>query len=213
MPRNQIPNHPRYPMLDAITAIKAFSSLVGLLKGLKAALPNTGERDRRLQDHVVGALRAIYFMPKGILSLLYEVVDGEELSDRRIQQALGDFNDREWAVADALQRIDFLSLKREHGLSLAQMRVLEQLRYGKMNLRQAVQREVNLYGQEGIKPKKAAAKQLIAAIEDLNSEIEDIEAIVNSRARTGSSRKKASSKKTAAKNVARTRKATASPKD
>lgn len=84
MPRNQIPSYPRYPMLDAITAIKAFSSLVGLLKGLKAALPNTEERDRRLQDHVVGALRALYFTPKGILSLLYEVVDGEELSDRRI---------------------------------------------------------------------------------------------------------------------------------
>lgn len=201
------------PMLDAITAIKAFSSLVGLLKGLKAALPNTEERDRRLQDRIVCALRALYFTPNGVLRLLHQVVDGEELSDWRIQQALGDFNDREWAVADALQRIDFLSLKREHGLSLAQMRVLEQLRYGKINLRQAVQREVNLYGQKGIKPEKTAAKLLIATIEDLNSEIEDIEAIVNGRARTGPSRRKSSSKKTNAKKVARTRKATASPKD
>ncbi|HWN78362.1 MAG TPA: hypothetical protein VNN81_10920 [Bradyrhizobium sp.] len=54
-------------------------------------------------------------------------------------------------MAEALQRIDFHSLRREHGLSLVQMNVLEQLRYGKMNLRQAVQHEVNLYGQDGVK--------------------------------------------------------------
>jgi hypothetical protein len=172
-------------MLDAITAIKAFSSLIGLLKGHKAVLPKNEERDRRLQGHVVDALRALYFAPKGILSLLHDVVNGEELSDGRIQQALGDFNDREWAVTEALQRIDFCNLRGEHGLSLARLRVLEQLRYGKMNLRQAVQDEVNLYGQDGTKPKKAAAKRLITAIENLNSEIEEIEAIVNSRARNG----------------------------
>ncbi len=55
-------------MLHTVTATKSFSSLVSLLKGLKAALPNTEERNRRLQDHVVGALRALYFPPRESLA-------------------------------------------------------------------------------------------------------------------------------------------------
>lgn len=145
-------------------------------------------------------------MPRGIHSLLREVAEGEELTEKRIQQALSDFNDREWKVESALQHIDFYALRRELGLSLLTINVLGELRYGKINLRRAVQAEVNPYGQDGIKPNRARAKKLIAAIEKLNTEIEDIEGIVNARARSGPVRKTAAKKKTPAKKKATTKK-------
>jgi hypothetical protein len=116
------------------------------------------------------------------------------------------FNDREWKVEAALRRVDFHAIRHELGLSLASIRVLDQLRYGKIDLRHAVQSEVNFYGQETASPNKARARRLIAAIENLNAKIEEVEGIVNGRARSGPSRKQppaskksAGSKKTAKK--------------
>lgn len=59
------------------------------------------------------------------------------------------------------------------------------LGYRKAGLRRAVQEEVNLYGQKNVKPNKAAAKRLMTAIKKLNTQIEDIDGVVNPRARSG----------------------------
>jgi hypothetical protein len=194
-------------MLDPASGLAAIKAVIDAVKSIKAVLPKAEERDRRLQNDVTGALRKLYFTPRGILSLLHQVADGEEITQDRIQQALSDFNDREWQVAEALQRIDFHYLRNEFGLSLATLRVLEQLQYGKFDLRRAVQREVNFYGQSGIKPNKPAAKRLIAAIETLNAEIEDIEGVVNTRAPKGPARKpRAAEKRAAPKKKAAARK-------
>jgi len=64
-----------------------------------------------------------------------------------------------------------------------------------LTLRRAVQSEVNFYGQETASPNKARARKLIAAIENLNAEIEEVEGIVNGRARSGPSRKKPPAKR------------------
>lgn len=180
------------------TGVDAIKVFIDIVKSLKAVLPNAEERDERLQGEITDAIRPLYFTPRGVLGLLRQVVEGEVLSEKRIQQALGDFNDREWKVARALQRIDFHILHREFGLSLATIRALEQLRYGKIGLRQAVQREVNFYGQHGVKPNKAAAKRLIATIEKLNTQIEDIDGIANTRGRSAPPRKSRPVKKRAA---------------
>jgi hypothetical protein len=89
--------------------------------------------------------------------------------------------------------------------------VLDQLRYGKIDLRRAVQSEVNFYGRETASPNKARARKLIAAIENLNTEIEEVEGIVNGRARSGPARKKppAKKKRAAKKKVATKKKAAA----
>jgi hypothetical protein len=167
---------------DLLSVIKAS---IDLIKGLKDFQTRPDEHDRLLQNDISQALRTLYFTPKGILSLLKEVAKGEPLAEERIQKALTDFNDREWRVEAALQRIDFYGLQRELGLSLSAIKVLEQLRYGKINLRQAIQSEVNPYGQDGKNPNKPKAKKLVAAIENLNAEIEDIEGVINARARSG----------------------------
>jgi hypothetical protein len=95
--------------------------------------------------------------------LLKEVAAGHELSDNRIQKALSDFNDREWKVEAAPRRVDFHAIHRELGLSLASIRVLDQLHYDKIDPRRAVQSGVNFYGQKTASPNKARARKLIAA--------------------------------------------------
>jgi hypothetical protein len=56
-------------------------------------------------------------------------------------------------------------------------------------------------------PNKAKARKLIAAIENLNAEIEEVEGTVNSRARSGPARKKPPAKeKPAGKKKAATKK-------
>jgi hypothetical protein len=178
--------------LDLFTVIKTGFDIAKTLKEFK---PKPETHDKHLQDDVTRALRTLYFTPTGILSLLKEVAAGHELSDKRIQKALSDFNDREWKVEAALRRVDFHAIHRELGLSLASIRVLDQLRYGKIDLRRAVQSEVNFYGQETASPNKARARKLVAAIENLNTEIEEVEGIVNGRARSGPARKRAPAKK------------------
>jgi flagellar biosynthesis regulator FlbT len=181
---------------DAIkTGVDAIKVFIDVVKALKAVLPKAEERDRRLQNEVTDAIRTLYFTRRGVLSLLHQVADGEELSEERVQQALSDFNDRDWTVANALRRINFDALHREFGLSLSTIRALEQLSYRKMGLRQAVQSEVNFYGQRGVTPKKAAARRLIAAIEKLNAQIEDIDGVVNPRARSDPARRPRVAKK------------------
>jgi hypothetical protein len=178
--------------VDLLNIIKASSDLV---KGLKEFQPKPEKRDRLLQDDISRALRTLHFSPRGIVSLLKEVANGETLTEERIQQALTDFNDREWRVEEVLRRINYYELEQELGLSLGAIRVLEQLRYGKIDLRRAVQSEVNPYGQDGAKPNKGKARKLITAIENLNADIEVVEGIINTRARGGPTRKKPAAKK------------------
>jgi hypothetical protein len=127
-------------------------------------------------------LRQLYFTPGGIVSLLKDIAADRRISATRLRQALGDFNDREWEVQDALQRIDFHQLHRKLGLSLSTLRILTELQCGKASLRSEVQTEVNRYGQPGARPNKSRVRLLIASIERLNADIEDIDAIVNARA-------------------------------
>jgi flagellar biosynthesis regulator FlbT len=110
---------------DLIAIIKTG---VDVAKALREFKPKPEIRDRHLQDDVTRALRTLYFTPAGILNLLKEVAAGKELSDKRIQKALSDFNDREWKVEAALQRVDFHAIHHELGLSLASIRVLDELR-------------------------------------------------------------------------------------
>jgi hypothetical protein len=137
----------------------------------------------RLNAEICKALRTIYFMPKGVLSLLKEAERGDKLSPERIEQALTDFNDREWKVQDALHAINFDRLVKELGMTLRTSQVLEQIRYGKMSLRQDIQNEVNYYGRRGNKPDQEKIRALIDSIEAINAQIEDIERIVNVRAK------------------------------
>jgi flagellar biosynthesis regulator FlbT len=132
--------------------LKAGASLAG---AVKAWLPKREERDLRLQDELSFALRHLYFTPDGVIGLLEDVVADREISETRLRQALGDFNDRQWEVQDALQRIDFHQLRRKLGVSLSTIRTLREVQYGKSNLRSEIQSEVN-----SIRPSGCEAQQI-----------------------------------------------------
>jgi flagellar biosynthesis regulator FlbT len=175
---------------------------IALAKAVKDWLPKQEDRDRRLQDDLCFALRQLYFTPKGVISLLKDVAENREVSATRLRQVLGDFNDREWKVREALHRIDFYELKKELGISLATARVLNELQYGKAGLREEIQLEVNRYGQEGATPNKTKVKKLIASIERLNADIEDVEEAITARVRRRMPRKKPTLRKAAPKEKA-----------
>jgi hypothetical protein len=143
--------------------------------------------DHRLNDRICTALRAIYFTPSGVVALLRAFEQNQlglptSLVDEDVRDRLINFNDREWEVGRALQALDFDELKQDLRLSLATIRTLEMIRWGKINLRRNIQDEVNYYGRRGVKPNLANIQSLIDAIEKLNAEIIEIEKLVNSRA-------------------------------
>ncbi|MBB4259065.1 MULTISPECIES: hypothetical protein [unclassified Bradyrhizobium] len=121
-------------------------------------------------------------MPDGVISLLADVLENKKIQPARLRRVLGDFNDSQWEVRAALQQIDLGDLERELAVSLGTARALDELKNGKIKLRNEIQEEVNHYGQEDAKPNKRAIRRLIASIIKLNETIEDLEAALNDRA-------------------------------
>jgi hypothetical protein len=98
---------------------------------------------------------------------------------------LTEFNDYEWQVRDILQTLSFETLENELGLTLISISVLARIRDGKSNIREAVQEEINAYGQRNYRLNKRRIEQLISGIEALNASIEQVEAVINRRAPRG----------------------------
>jgi hypothetical protein len=170
------------PLPDLFSIIK-FAT--GAIEGLRDIRPRQESRDKRVQDGISQILRTFYFAPDGILSLLKEVAEGKRPTGPRLQQALVDFNDRQWKIEGAIERLEFGALERELGLSLNSIIYLGSLREGKIDLRSAIQQEVNSYGQKGKLPNKAKVRKLIKAIEELNAAIRQVEGAINRRASVG----------------------------
>jgi hypothetical protein len=139
------------------------------------------KKDRRLSEDLCRALRTIYFAPTGVITLLKEIARGDKVSPERLQQALVDFNDREWEVQAAAQSLDYERLGKELGVTIATANALNSLRHGKLSLRREIQNEINFYGQENAKPRKVEVEQLLQGIAKLNVEIEKLEELVNRR--------------------------------
>lgn len=155
-----------------------------LIKAAKKHFSSHGKQSRRLNDDISTALRGLYFMPTGVLSLLRDIVGGKTMTSKHIQTVLTNFNDKEWEVRQSLNHLDFDRLSKKLGLTLASARALDRVRYGKLSLREEIQQEVNYYGQGNVKPNKKKIRKLISDIEKLNSEIEGIEQLINSQAFT-----------------------------
>jgi hypothetical protein len=187
---------------DLLTIIKMAATIT---KSLRDIRPRRESRDGRVQDTVSKILRTLYFAPDGILSLLKEVAQGARPTDERIRQALIDFNDRQWKIEGAVERLEFGVLEKELGINLNSIMALTMLREGKIDLRWTVQKEVNSYGQLGKSPDKTKVRKLISAIEDLNATIEQVEAVINRRAPAGPLPRKTPLKKRSPKKAAGSR--------
>ena len=98
-----------------------------------------------------------------------EVAEGKRPTGARLQQALVDFNDRQWKIEGAIAGLAFGPMEKKLGLSLNSIIYLGSLREGKIDLRYAIQHEVNSYGQKGKSPNRAKVRKLIKALEELNA--------------------------------------------
>jgi hypothetical protein len=151
-----------------------------LVKFVKDLVPKGGEDDdtQALRQEISGALRTLYFTPRGVTALLKKIDGGEKVSRDEVSTALIQFNDGEPEVERAAANLLFERLSREHGLSLRTIQKLEMVRYGKISLRRNIQNEINYYGIGRTKPDKEAVKALLADIEKLNAMILDVEEAV-----------------------------------
>ena len=143
-----------------------------------------GEIDHSLGDELSRALRTLYFPPDGILSFLLEIERGEPVDAARTQQALTAFNDREWQVYGALDMLEFRRLAKKLDLNLATVAALDRVRNEKSGLRRGIQDVINYYNQPGSWIAKQRVRELVSAIRALNDSIQQVEALVNSRARS-----------------------------
>jgi hypothetical protein len=184
--------------MEALSLLKGGIELAVALKRL---LPEREKREKALQDRICLALRAIYFTPTGVVSLLHDVAEGKKISEERLRRILGDFNDKQWKVENAVRGIGFQELGRELGISLSTLHALTDLQYGKMNLRGQIQDEVNRYGQIGARPNKAKIKKLIGAIEELNEAIEAIENVARDKPIVSLPSRRAPAKKASSRRV------------
>ncbi|MDX8490225.1 hypothetical protein RFN29_01400 [Mesorhizobium sp. VK22B] len=160
--------------------LQSIAAASEILSAIKNHL-ESDDVDHSLGDELCNALRIIYFVPDSVLSFLRDVSEGLPVSDDRIRAVLSSFNDRQWNVEEALDKIDFARLGKDLRLNLRTASRLQAIRVGKISLRRDIQNEINYYGQRGIKPDRKRVAELTAAIEKLNNLIEEVEMLINKR--------------------------------
>ncbi|WP_333585996.1 hypothetical protein [Phenylobacterium sp.] len=166
-----------------VELISVVADGLAIVEAIAADQKSANPRLDRLDDEIVGALRKIYFTPDGVLSLLEKIANGEDVSVEEVERRLPQFNDRQWHVARALETLNFDKLSSRREVSLRRAEHLNQVRYGKVNIRADIQRLLNypLTHNKRIKADKAA--ELLAKVRELNDQIGQLEEAHNFRAR------------------------------
>ena len=123
------------------------------------------------------------FLPEGILAYLHQIERGEPVDAARTREALIAFNDRQWQISSALGGLQFDRLAKQLKLNISTVAALDRVRDEKSGLRKEIQDEINYYGRRGVRIDKLRIRRLIAAIQSLNKSIEQVDLLINSRAR------------------------------
>lgn len=167
-------------MLELIPVAKEGIELV---KAVTSDRKSANPRLDRLDDEIVAALREIYFTPEGVKSLLREVAEGKTPEVQKVERVLPNFNDSEWRVGRALALLNYENLSDRREVSLRRAETLNQLRFGKINLRRDIQTLLNrsLTVGQAIAPDEA--RELLDRVSALNAEIVELEEAHNYRAR------------------------------
>lgn len=156
--------------LAAITGIgRAIETLTGLRDKVQAA--TTAEQRRTLRM----ALRQIYFPPNSLQRTLDEIAEGHEIDRRRALARLDAFEGAEHAVAAAMRDLKFDSEAFLDGLSLGEKTALQELAWGKQQLRYAVTTALQDHLLEDRPIPTREAARLRDAIHDLNRAIDAFE--------------------------------------
>jgi hypothetical protein len=102
------------------------------------------------------------------------LANGGKPSPEDIEYIVPEFNDAEDRVYNFTRRMTFESPDFEE-LGLRNRRILEQIAYGKINLRRDLQRELNEALTFGREVSADKARELLARVNQLNEMIEELE--------------------------------------
>jgi len=144
---------------------------------------STPDNDFRRQDEICRKLRSIYFTPNGVISLIDQIIAEQTIDENLLKKTLTEFNDAEWRVDRDLSFLDFDENSDNLKLTLGTAKQLEQLRWGKVSARIAVQKVLNQFGQPNAKIDLAELKRVRKLVVELNSQIEIVEEKLNKRAK------------------------------
>jgi hypothetical protein len=100
-------------------------------------------RRRRELQELIEALRQIYFSPRGVISLLNQLAEGQQPSELQIAMILPEFNDYEFRVHRMLTRIDPIAGPVQGRLTLRAERALREISNGKQGIRGRVKDLLN----------------------------------------------------------------------
>ena len=132
-------------------------------------------RKARQVKEIIEALRYIYFSPRGVISLLEGIVDGNIPSEQQIEMILPRFNDAGPFVDRIHLRLDPPEGQPNDTLTLRAERVLREISWGKGGVREKVQSLLNNSLTFGEEVSAEQAAELLNEIRALNKAIEDAE--------------------------------------
>ena len=139
------------------------------------ALPESKKQTSAAQiDSVIGALRAIYFVPQGTISLLDNIAEGRTIDVDEARSLFEDFDGRDKQVYDATDKLDYNQLMDMGHFSIRASRELEMLKWNKVSLRNEVRQFLRPVV-NGQTPDRGEASRLRTMLEALNEKIEQLE--------------------------------------
>lgn len=143
-------------------------------KVVSAVIANRNALSRSTDD-VVKDLKFIRFDDEGVLSLVHTTLDGREIGKEELRKVLSGFNDQEWNVAAAVERLSAEAVREVKGISRLTSRELDRVKEMKLSVRKDVQRALNDYGLPGFKVNKRRLRAIVSKIERLNAAIDEAE--------------------------------------
>lgn len=99
---------------------------------------------------------------------------GTPIAADEMGRRLTEFNDREWEVADAAERL----VERHNLISRFRQEELDLIKYRKLDVRRDLQKAINFYGQSKKKVDLEELKRIRESIRDLNKAIDEVEDIL-----------------------------------
>lgn len=169
------------PLDAVVSTVKVGREVLSLLKGNRT--DRLDARYGEANDRVIDALRRIYFTPNGVRKILIELAAGRHPTAEQISEVLVNFNDVEWDVERYLHSIEFDELQARREITLKAAEQLDQIRYGKINVRKQIQQALNEPLTKDQPIDSAVAANLLADVDELNALILELEDAHNYRAR------------------------------
>ncbi len=167
-------------MFDVGTIIASGAEIIGAI--LEAAKTIPEWRDRRRSAEICRALRAIYFTPQGMISVLQRIGSNEAVTEEEFNQALRHFADAEWRVQDALSVLERDGLFGDLRVSIQGLRIIDMVRYQKIDLRKGIMASFAKHRRKFSAEQRKLAGEIYGRLIKLNEQLEQLDARFNTLA-------------------------------